>query len=325
MRRFVLAALALLVLITPCLAAETVALNDASAAAGQTLYLTVTLESPVKANTVGITCQFDKTLLEAQPALSSWAVKGMLSAFEPDNMGAWATTAETELKGKLCVLAFRIKDGAAFHETQVECALKFKTDAKEVGQYTCKATVSCACDHRYGDWKSTGGMAHERVCSLCGGKNTQTHDWDDGTERKQENGTVIITKTCLVCKEQIKTDMPAGSETDQLIQPGVAPDTEPSQGGNTAAPEQEDQSGVEVIIGEDGSIINKDTGAVIVPGKAQDLGPATDGHDHEEVLTTGAADDHDHTPGGESPVTLWVILGVLAVAVAAGVVFLKRR
>lgn len=321
MRRFILAALVLLMLVTPCLAAETVSVNDATAAAGQTLYLTVTLESPLKANTVGITCQFDKTLLEAQPALSSWAVKGVLSAFEQDNMGAWATGSETQLTGKLCVLAFRIKDGAAFDSTEVTCTLKFKTDAKELGQYTCKAKVSCQCDHSYGDWKSTGGMNHERVCSLCGGKNTQVHQWDDGTERKQENGTVIITKTCLVCKEQLKTQMPAGSEQGSAIEPDKRPpETQP---GNIVIPET--QSGVEVIIGEDGSIINKDTGAVIIPGKAEDAGPST--NDHDQALTIGADHDHEHdiVPTGESPVTVWVIVAVLALAVAGGLVFLKKK
>ena len=329
MKRFILGILALALVLSaalPCVAAEELAIGDAKAAAGQTLYLTVELKSPVKANTVGITCQFDKTLLSAQPELSSWAATGLLSAFEQDNMGAWAVSGVAELEGKLCVLAFRVKDGAAFDTTAVECTVKFKTDAQEVGQYTAKAQVSCVCAHQYGDWKSAGSMGHERVCSICGGKNTQSHDWDDGTERK-ENTMTIITKTCLVCKEQLKTEMPSEPEGGQVITPEQAPDhthPQPSEGTqNNQIPD-----GVEVIIGEDGSVINKDTGDVIVPGKADDL-VVEDGHDHshDDTLTIGASDghDHDHTPGGESPVTLWVILAVLAVAVAAGVLFLKKK
>lgn len=330
MKRFVLGVLALALVLClglPCAAAENEVLSvtGGNAAAGQTLYLTVSLTQPVRANTVGITCQFDESLLAAQPALSSWGTTGLLAAFESGNMGAWAVSGETALEGKLCVLAFQVKEGVAFENTEVSCTVKFKTDAQEVGVYTVKAQVSCQCQHSYGDWKSAGGLGHERVCSLCGGKNTQSHDWDDGTERKEQDVTVI-TKTCLVCKEQIKTEMPSGADSEPLVQPEKGPTQEqPSQGGDTVIPEQETLPGVEVILGEDGSIINSQTGDVIVPGGADStltVGAAQESHDH----TADTADhDHAHAPSGQDPVVLWVILGVLALAVAAGAVFLKKR
>lgn len=328
MKRLLLGVFALVLVLClslPCMAAEEIlSVTGGEAAVGETVYLIVNLESPVKANTVGISCQFDKAVLTAQPELSKWSENATLSAFEEDNMGAWAVSNEKELSGELCVLAFQVKQGVAFDTTEVACTVKLKINTKVVGQYTAKGTVTCVCRHSYGDWESVGTIGHERECSLCGGKNTQLHEWDDGTEQAGKDGMTILTKTCLVCKQQETIEMQTGSNQGTVIEPEILPpDVQLPQGGDTVIPQQETQPNIDFVVGEDGSIINGQTGDVIVPGSAET-------HDHSHEMPTEAHDhDHEHehvyTVGARNPVTGWVILGVLAIAVAAGVVFLKKR
>lgn len=333
MKRLLLGVFALVLVLSlslPCMAAEEIlSVAGSKAAAGETVYLTVSLESPIKANTVGISCQFDNAVLTAQPELSKWSENATLAAFEEDNMGAWAVSNEKALSGELCVLAFQVKPGAAFDTTEVACTVKLKVNTKVVGEYTAKGTVSCVCRHSYGDWESAGAIGHERECTLCGGKNTQMHQWDDGTEQAGKGGVTIITKTCLVCKYQETMEMQTGSNSGSVVEPEILPpDVQLPQGGDTVKPQQETLPGTDFVIGEDGSITNSQTGDVVVPGNQETHDHSHETHDHSHETPT-EPHNHDHEPvytvGAREPATGWIIFGVLAVAVAAGVIFLKKR
>lgn len=191
-----------------CLAAEnTLSLSGAKGGAGQTLYLSLELNETVTANAIGISCQFDTTILEAVPELSTWERKGILSAFEQDNQGVWAAEKPEQLQGKLCVLAFRIKDSVAFDSTEILCAIVIKEGATEKVNSTVKSLITGECTHSYGSWESNGLNTHVRICSLCGGRNTQTHNWDSGVEETQADGKVLLIKTCNVCNAKNGTEI----------------------------------------------------------------------------------------------------------------------
>lgn len=332
MKHFVLCFLALGLVVSLsglCLAAETpLSVSDAKGGSGQTVYLAVTLDESVMANTVGITCQFDDTLLTALPELCRWEKISLLSAFEEGNVGAWAGAVTSDMKGKLCVLAFQVKEGVAFSQTKVVCTVVLKDGAKEMGTYTAEGTVSCECAHDYGDWTSTGEVSHTRVCSLCGGKNTQYHSWDDGTEKAGEGNMTTVTYTCLVCRAQTAVEVPTGGEAQRPTEPGqTEPDgivvrpTVPDQDTGSQSGQQDHsqstQSNADTGIQTEGVVTPDHTHAAGEETLSSDLGN-TDGQ-------TSAEAGHDHTAGGTDPANIWVIVGVLAVAAAAGVFFLKKK
>lgn len=337
MKRFVLFFLALGLLLSLsglCLAAEApLSVSDSEGGAGQTVYLTVTLEESVMANTIGVQCEFDKTLLTALPELCTWGNTGLLSAFDTDNIGVWAGADSVDLQGKLCVLAFQVQEGVTFSQTKVKCTVILKDDARELGTYTAEGSITCKCVHEYGDWTSGGSLGHVRVCSLCGGKNTQSHDWDDGTQKPGEGNMTIVTYTCLVCRDQTTVEVPTGGEAQKPTEPGqtepdgivvrpTVPDqdsyvpTYPTQTGQQDQ-SQSTQTGANTGIQTEGVVDH--THAAGEETLSSDLGN-TDGQ-------TSAEADHDHstTAGGTDPANIWVIVGVLAVAITGAVLFLKKK
>ena len=237
MKRLLFLALAIILVLSlgvNCLAASNkVTITDAKGGPGQTVYLTLELEESVEAAAIGIQCQYDTSLLLAMPELCTWERKGILSAFEKDNKGVWASEKPEDLKGKLCVLAFQIKEDVAFDQTEVSCTIVIKDGATEKVNTSVKGVISCQCTHSYGLWESANSTNHIRVCSLCGGKNTQTHDWDDGVEETQPNGQVLLVKTCSVCKARTATEVESagqnqsdygGSKDDHNHQTGPLPE-----------------------------------------------------------------------------------------------------
>lgn len=283
---WVLAAALVLSLTATCWAAGEATLTSAKGGPGQTVYLTLELQKSVEASAIGVNCQFDETLLTAQPELSTWEREGLLFAFEKNNMGVWADEKPADLKGKLCVLAFQVNDGVAFDSTEVTVTLVLKDGAAEKGSYTAKGLITCECTHDYGPWESTGNQNHARVCSLCGGKSTQPHSWNDGEKQTQPDGSTLLVKTCTVCKAKTGMDVTEEEQGDSLL-PGVGGDTDSSH------------------------------------DHTHDETPDTlPEHDH---VTQDSHEGHDHSAGGENPYTLWIILAVVAVLVAAGVWFVKKK
>lgn len=282
---WVLAAALVLSLTATCWAAGEATLTSAKGGPGQTVYLTLELQKSVEASAVGVNCQFDETLLTAQPELSTWEREGLLFAFEKDNMGVWAAEKPVDLKGKLCVLAFQVNDGVAFDSTEVTVTVVLKDGAAEKGSYTATGLITCECTHDYGSWESTGNLNHVRVCSLCGGKNTQNHSWDPGEKQTQSDGTTLLVRTCTVCKARTGVDV---TEAEQ------------------------ESSGLLGAEGVGGDTADNDH------GETSETMP-----DHDHGTQTGEADVH--TDGGEDPLTLWIILAVVAVFIAAGVWFVKKK
>ena len=227
MKRLFLAVLAVTLiwsLSANCIAADnTVTLTDTKGGPGQTVYLTLELQESVNAAAIGVHCQYDSSLLEALPELCTWEIEGTLSAFEKDNKGVWAIEKATELKGKLCVLAFRIKDDVAIEQTEVTCTVVIKDGAEEKVHATVSGMIFFKCTHNYGSWESNGNNSHIRICAMCGDKNTQIHDWDNGVKETQPDGRVLLIKTCMECKAKIATELDS-SEQDKSNSGGTNDD-----------------------------------------------------------------------------------------------------
>lgn len=324
----------------PCLADEVpLEVTNAQAKAGETVYLAVTLNESVEANTIGIKCNYDKTLLTAVPELCVWGKAGTVSAFKAENNGAWTSTKE-DLKGKLCVLAFQVNEGVAFANTAVECTVILKDSAKEVGNYIVKGWITSDCDHTYGPWASAGKLNHTQICSICGGKSTQPHQWDEGTQSEQKD-VILKTLTCQVCREQKVLEISKVTGEVTPVEPSsdaVAPSADQGADKNPGSTSQS-----ETATKPTQQASTKPTSSVN-NSPEQDKPEATVPHDHDHdhdhdhedsnkvsTATTGHShteqpgqDAHTHTGAKIDPAIAWVVVGLIALTLV-GAFFAVRK
>lgn len=124
-------------------ASTMVTLSGASAKQGEMVYLDVTLSDCKKANTLGITMEYDSSVLKKVAGDCSWERKGTVQDFDvaKDN-GVWGVSKKTDLNGKICTLAFRVKADAEIGDTEVSCTVIVKNNSEKIGTYKAKATVS---------------------------------------------------------------------------------------------------------------------------------------------------------------------------------------
>lgn len=226
---FVLTLILMLSLTQPVSAAgEGFSLSDADAQPGEIIYLTATLNESAVANAVGVTYSYDSAILEAVPSSCSWVKTGVLQDFNSNGAGVWASAESEDLKGAVCILAFRVKSGASFSKTKITCTVIVKNDSTEVGSYTAEATVSMTCNHTYGEWTDQGGVGHTQVCASCNSQLTESHTWNEGVRSPKPNDPNIdlMTYTCNICNGTKVVEMPA--ENIQEIQPMLPDVTTPS-------------------------------------------------------------------------------------------------
>lgn len=202
-------------------------ISDASAKPGDTVYLTVSLTEAVTGDTMGITYTYDRTVLEVVSSACTWEQKGVLQDFGSyDDSGVWTSGKSQEISGDICVLTFRVKSDVNFTGTDVACTLLVKNGSEKVGEFTATARISATCEHVYGDWQDAGEVGHSRGCELCGGTQTASHDWDEGTRTPdpENSGLDILTRTCGVCGA-VRTSQVPGEQEGQI--PTVPEGTDP--------------------------------------------------------------------------------------------------
>ena len=157
MKKLIIVSLLLAMLIcvaSPVLAAsENFKMENTEGSPGQTVFVVLSMEKPVKGDTIGLSYSYDKAHLKALPEQSAWNPKGALSDFDIfKNTGVWATSKAVDIGSSFCVLAFEIREDATFSETQVSGTVLIKNGATEVGEYQATATVAIACDHQFDAW-----------------------------------------------------------------------------------------------------------------------------------------------------------------------------
>lgn len=332
-------------------ASEPLTLSDGTAAAGNTVYLVVTLHESAVGDTVGISYSYDTKLLKAVPSSCTWERKSTLDDFDNKNSGVWAASKAEDLKGKVCTLALNILPGVQFTETEVTCALIVKNGAEEVGTFEAKAKVTLECLHEFGEWADQGAIGHSRACSLCGNSQTQPHEWDAGkiTADPSDPAYDLKTHTCGICGAQKSLRIPSGQEDTQppqdlsptdpkptvpekehpYTQPPVP--TEPNSGskpgssqggsGSQNGGENPTQSfhdynqGTEAVSGGDGHDHSHDDADGEKGFVTKESRPvAVPGGDAAETETAEHDHDHDHiTPAVSSGERAGTALGIAAV------------
>ncbi len=330
-------ALAVLLLVSQpltCMAAdEPLTISNAQADPGEYVYLTVTLNKAVTADSIGIRYKYNTDHLKADPDLSQWGKTGLLSDFDVDDddypgIGVWAGTSSEKLQGKVCVLAFKVLEKAAFTKTEITCEVTFKDGSQVVGEFSATGIVSATCNHSYGPWKTNGLADHERSCEKCGDSYVESHAWDSGVFSKIEGKPELnlLTYTCTVCKQTKEQQVPADSMQEELAPPEndkvVEQNKAPGQQTQKPAP---DNQGSPADDHTDHTHEDPLHGGISRDEIEQDPTYLTDDtdHDHDNVIDhTG----HNHNePQGNPLVNFIIIFVVVAAAVVAAVLFLKKK
>ena len=97
----------------------------------QTIYLTVSLENCEKANSIGISMEYDSKVLKKNVSGCAWIKKGVLQDFDVvKDTGVWAAKKAENINGDICTLAFRVKTDAPIGESIVTCKVVVKNDSK---------------------------------------------------------------------------------------------------------------------------------------------------------------------------------------------------
>lgn len=199
---------------------------------GQTAYVAVVLNASAVGDSIGVTYSYDKSVLEALPSSATWGKQGLLQDFNRQDSGVWAAAQPQDLQGTVCVLAFRVKDGAALTKTTVSCTVTIKNDTENLGTFTAEGMVYAVCSHSFGNWTEENGLVHSHKCSLCGEYQNQSHTWNKGSLSDHPSNTTlqILTQTCEECGATKTTEV---SRLDSVEIP-----TNPSVEKPTEAPEE---------------------------------------------------------------------------------------
>ena len=202
---------------------------DVAAQPGQTVYVALVLTDSVVGDSLGVTYSYDKNILRAVPNSSTWGSAGMLANFSREDSGVWAVDGARDLKGTVCVLAFRVNDGVTLTETTVSATVTVKNDAESVGTFTASGRIYAICDHSYGQWQSEGAQLHSHVCSKCGDKQSQSHTWDEGviTDHPTDTKKDLQTFTCRICGGTKETEIPDQDQSTSPIEPTERPTEAP--------------------------------------------------------------------------------------------------
>lgn len=328
---------------------EGISIADAYGKPGEIVYVTVTLEDAVKADTVGISYSFDSKDLKALPDLCTWGKNGDLDGFDTKNNGAWAVTKPVELKGDLCTLAFRVEKEAKFKSTKISCQVQIENaETKATVKYEATGTVKLTQDHthQYGKWESISTINHSRTCISCPDTQTQEHTFDSG-KIVQQGGKQQKVYTCSVCGGTKAYNVEGGLGQ---VEPTEEETTkEPSKETTAQTPDKETTS-KDPQTQTDGGYGEKPHPEIQIP-TIQETGHAE--HDHGVESTTPFEDynqpetestgervpvesqteqeqhaDHDHTVqnrGSFKWETLVALVVVAAVIVAGAMIYIKKK
>lgn len=162
----------------PALAAGSASLatSDASPHRGDTFTVTVNL-SGVDA--------FDAGSLEVKygSGLELTGAKSLVGDFTiNENLSQgrvifFAMNGAVKVNGKLLSLTFKVKSNASFDANKIEVSLQINGETVKASK-----TVNVTCNHKYGAWASVGADKHSRTCSVCGGKETKAHTYDNACD-----------------------------------------------------------------------------------------------------------------------------------------------
>lgn len=299
-------------------------LSDVEANPGDTVYLTVELQTQLTADAMGLSYTYDEKILEPMPVDSwSWEVKGDIKNFDiKKDRAAWGANEPTQLQGDICVMAFRVLKNVKLTQTKVTCELIVKNQGQEVGTYTAEGLVGQRCEHEYSSWKSEDDLWHTVTCKHCGKMLTQSHVWDDGVELTVA-GKRLIRFTCTACHNIREVEL-SGAESQETKPTGdsvnpISPTGAVSQPDQNTHKENTPDTMPTASVNdthEDHAHQNTDGNSQTNPTSEEEIVEPTEEHTH----------DHTHEQVSQNNTATGIVVAVaLALMLGAAIFFVKKK
>lgn len=191
----------------------TVTTNVTEAKRGDTVTLTVAGAGfTAKANSMAIklTAVDDKALVLDGKGEWKDASALLKDGFDDKGMAVIANTGALELVGDVFSFNVKVKDDAPIGTAEVKLDVIVEAADGTKTTYQTVGTVTVACTHTYGEWKSVDAENHERVCA-CGEKETAPHAWDEGK--------VTVEATATTAGEKVFNCKDCGATKSEVIPP----------------------------------------------------------------------------------------------------------
>ena len=192
----------------------TVTTNVTEAKRGDTVTLTVAGAGfTAKANSMAIklTAVDDKALVLDGKGEWKDASALLKDGFDDKGMAVIANTGALELVGDVFSFNVKVKDDAPIGTAEVKLDVIVEAADGTKTTYQTVGTVTVACTHTYGEWKSVDAENHEHVCTVCGAKESAPHAWDEGK--------VTVEATATTAGEKVFTCKDCGATKSEVIPP----------------------------------------------------------------------------------------------------------
>ena len=184
-------------------------MSSASGSRGDTVTLSVSLDSNPGLVTMTIRVSYDTDVLQLTNVSNPGLLVGaqLNPTYGSPYTISWvdgATTTNNTATGTIATFTFKILDDAKIGDSTVSLQFIDSYDA-EYGENSFSAysgTVSVVCkNHDYGSWTKLDDTYHGQTCSICQNVQKEKHNWDNGTTIKEasckEGGQVKY--TCTTC------------------------------------------------------------------------------------------------------------------------------
>jgi len=170
---------------------------------GDTVTLTVSINSTEPATSYGLMLDYDTEVLELVGGACT-VDDTLVSSF--NNGFAFMFQNPTDYSGEVGTVTFKVKDSAVFGDVVIIGNASVKNGSAVVSSVGISASFTIVCNHNYGSW-SESGLGHSQICAICGDVKTAEHNWDDGTITKEatcseEGKKEFVCVDCGASKEE---------------------------------------------------------------------------------------------------------------------------
>ena len=163
-----------------------------------TIVANLTNSDPIKLGTVAL--EYDTNVFELTGGTCHVAGAAVGQIVVAQKAGTFFLGTETAVSGKIFTFNFKVKDDAALgtysFKATAAIGVSTGTEINATG-----ATITIACEHTYDVWSKVDDNKHQQICSKCGDKKEEDHDWTDGVGKPAPTCTTPGTfeYTCIIC------------------------------------------------------------------------------------------------------------------------------
>ena len=203
-------------------------MTSATGKPGETVTLSVKMNSNPGLVTMEIQVSYDTTVLQLTNVSDTGLLKG--SALNPTYKSpyqiTWIDDKATDnntATGTIATFTFKILDGATAGDSKVTLEFLSSADtAFSENNFTAtsgKVTVKVDCAHEY-KYEKLNANQHEQICSKCGDKKEENHSWNEGVGTPSCTQNYTMKYTCTKCGEEKTENVnAAGHKYDSTCDP----------------------------------------------------------------------------------------------------------